>query len=225
MLIDNKVVLNQIDAILNRCNKIIEDNAGTGDEFPFSGLSHIEKVEIKTLLAATIDRLAPSGTPYRNEAHDILILQRDVVVAINHLIGILVALRADYEAGYLESIHELIHADIFTDFLEMADYLLEEGYKDPAAVLAGGVLEEHLRKLCQKNNIPTQKDESRPKKADKLNAELADAEVYSKLDQKSVTSWLDLRNKAAHGKYDEYLKEQVALMVNGIRDFISRNPA
>ena len=25
--------------------------------------------------------------------------------------------------------------------------------------------------------------------------------VYSTLDQKSVTAWLDLRNKAAHGKF------------------------
>ena len=105
----------------------------------------------------------------------------------------------------------------------MADYLLEEGYKDPAAVLAGGTLEEHLRKLCQKNDIEIMKDISHYRKADSLNADLAGANVYSKLDQKSVTAWLDLRNKAAHGKYDEYTKEQVALMVQSLRDFISRN--
>ena len=44
----------------------------------------------------------------------------------------------------------------------------------------------------------------RPKKTDRMNSELTKAEAYSKLDQKSVTAWLDLRNKAAHGKYDEY---------------------
>ena len=60
----------------------------------------------------------------------------------------------------LANIDELIHADIFTGFLEMGYYLLEEGYKDPAAVLAGGTLEEHLRKLCQKNNIETRKHPS-----------------------------------------------------------------
>ncbi len=29
----------------------------------------------------------------------------------------------------------------------------------------------------------------------------------------------------SHGRYDEYSREQVALMVDGIRDFITRNPA
>ncbi len=35
----------------------------------------------------------------------------------------------------------------------MAEYLLKEGYKDPAAVITGSTLEEHLRKLCIKNGI------------------------------------------------------------------------
>jgi len=51
---------------------------------------------------------------------------------------------------------------------------------------------------------------------------LAAATVYNKLDQKSVTSWLDLRNKAAHGQYSEYSKEQVNIMFQGVMNFISR---
>ena len=62
----------------------------------------------------------------------------------------------------------------------------------------------------------------RPKKAESMNADLARARVYEKLDQKSVTAWLDLRNKASHGRYDEYEKKQVDLMLQGVRDFISR---
>jgi uncharacterized protein (DUF2164 family) len=53
--------------------------------------------------------------------------------------------RQDYEAGYLQSVVELVHADIFADFLEMADYLLQQGYKDPAAVITGSVFGAHLR--------------------------------------------------------------------------------
>jgi hypothetical protein len=55
-----------------------------------------------------------------------------------------------------------------------------------------------------------------------LNADLAKAGKYDKGDQKQVTAWLDLRNKAAHGKYTEYTKERVDLMLDGVRNFVSR---
>jgi hypothetical protein len=139
--------------------------------------------------------------------------------------GTLQALRDDYESGYLQSVVELVHADIFADFLDMADYLIQQGYKDPAAVVAGSVLEEHLRKLCGKQHISAVKADGSPKKADALNSELTAAGAYSKLDQKGVTWWLDLRNKAAHGKYSEYKQDQVMLMIQGVRDFASRYPA
>ena len=65
----------------------------------------------------------------------------------------------------------------------------------------------------------------RPKKADQMNSDLAAFPAYGKLDQKNVTAWLDLRNKAAHGDYGAYSADQVALLSQGVRDFITRNPA
>ena len=140
-------------------------------------------------------------------------------------IGTLQGLRNEYDAGYLQSVVELVHADIFADFLDMADYLLRQGYKDPAAVVTGSVLEAHLRKLCDKHGIPVVKPDGSPKNANTLNSDLAGADIYSKLDLKNVTAWQDLRNKAAHGQYSEYTKEQVTLMLQGVRHFASRYPA
>ena len=139
--------------------------------------------------------------------------------------GILRALRSDYAAGNLQSVVELIHADIFADFLDMADYLLQQGSKDAAAVVIGSVLEEHLRKLAEKNGISSIQSGGAPKKADAINSELAGAVVYSKLDQKSITAWLDLRNKAAHGQYADYTKEQANMALQAVRDFAARHPA
>jgi hypothetical protein len=138
------------------------------------------------------------------------------------LIGTIEALRKDYKAGALAPIQELIRAEVFDDFLEMSEHLLDQGYKDPAAVVIGSVLEQHLRKLCDCFKIPTQLN-GKPKKADQLNSELAAKKVYEKLDQKSVTAWLDLRNDAAHGRYDKYGAEQVRLLLLGVRDFINRS--
>ncbi|MEZ0611986.1 hypothetical protein ACAW74_25970 [Fibrella sp. WM1] len=127
--------------------------------------------------------------------------------------------------GWLNDLAGIVSAEVFSDFMDMADHLLTEGYKDPAAVMIGSVLEEHLRRVAQNNGVDTYviKDgKPVPKRADLLNADLAKALVYNALDQKQVTAWLDLRNKAAHGKYVEYTKEQVDLMYQGVLNFIGR---
>ena len=124
---------------------------------------------------------------------------------------------------------KLVSAEIFSDFLEMATHLLEQDYKDPAAVMIGSVLEENLRQLCHSIGIETEIEKEEgifiTKSADRINSDLAKAGIYTKLDQKSVTAWLDLRNKAAHGKYREYEKEQVILMMQGVTDFLARMTA
>jgi hypothetical protein len=40
-----------------------------------------------------------------------------------------------------------------------------------------------------------------------------------------VTAWLEVRNKAAHGKFEEYPSEHVDLLLRGVRGLISRYPA
>ena len=141
--------------------------------------------------------------------------------------AILQAVRDEIAGGWLFTIQSLVAAELFADFLTMAEHLLETGYKDPAAVMAGSVLEEHLRQLSLKNSLPLEDERDGalvPRKADRLNAELAKANIYSKLDQKLVTAWLDLRNNAAHGKYDTYALEQVRQMIQGIIEFMARKP-
>ena len=112
----------------------------------------------------------------------------------------------------------------------MASYLLSEGYKDAAAVIIGSTLESHLRQLCscQKPPIAVENVDAKgkriPIKADTLNADLKKNNVYGLLDQKNITAWLEIRNNAAHGHYTSYTKEQVELILLGVRDFIARTP-
>lgn len=173
-------------------------------------------------MVATIERFAPPTSVYLTSTRATMKKMGEYnAVNIPHVVGNLRALRTAYEAGYLATVTELVHAELFVDFLEMADYLLSEGYKDPAAIIGGSVLEEHLRQLSVKHGISVTTG-GKPKKSDLLNAELASAGVYTKLDQKSVTTWLDLRNKAAHGKFTEYNKQQVEFLLQSVRDFIVR---
>ena len=143
--------------------------------------------------------------------------------------GMLKAVRQAVASGYLVTVRELVRAEVFTDFLDMAQYLLQEGYKDAAAVLVRGVLEEHLRELCDRKGIDTTYTDSRgktlPKKLDTINADLKKAAIYPTTDQKSVTFWYGLGTDAAHGHYANYTPEQVKLMLQGVTDFIARHPA
>jgi len=140
-------------------------------------------------------------------------------------IAILEAIRSELQGGWLFEIKSLVASELFSDFLDQADHLLQQGYKDAAAVMIGSVLEEHIRQLCLRHSIEicdTKDEKTIPRKADRLNAELAKASVYSALDAKQVTAWLGLRNSAAHGDYSAYTKEQVRNMSSGIVEFMVR---
>lgn len=176
-----------------------------------SDLSGSTQTEVQTRLAACIDRMAPPDSPYQKKSN----------THPQNQVGALRALREDYQKGFLVKIESMIQGDLFADFLEMAKYLLDNKYKDPAAVIIGAVLEEQLRIMCSTNNIPVTQN-NKPIKAESMNTELTKATVTSKLDQKSITAWLDLRNKAAHGRFSEYTVDQVKLMYQGVQDFIVR---
>lgn len=143
---------------------------------------------------------------------------------LRRIIGTISALKSDLQNDYLKSFSDIIQSEVFSDYLEMAEHLLNEGYKDPAAVLIGSTLEVHLRELCVSNTINIENTNSKgnlvPKKADLMNSDLAKANVYSSAYQKQIIAWLGIRNSAAHGKYSEYSKEEISLMLQGIRQFI-----
>jgi len=139
-------------------------------------------------------------------------------------LAIIRSIKSEFDNGWLYTLRELLSAEIFSNFLEMSKYLLDEGYKDAAAVMIGSTLEEHLRLLCANHGVDvtiTKGDDIVNKKAEILNADLKKSEVYGLLEQKQVTAWLGIRNSAAHGKYAEYNIEQVKLMYMGVMNFIS----
>lgn len=144
------------------------------------------------------------------------------------IVGIVRALKIDLEDGYLHSYSELVRGEMFENLIEMAKHLVEEGYKDAAAVIAGASLESHLRQLSNKYggsvDYNAKDGSTRKKTAERLNQELGKS-AYSPFDQKQITAWLDLRNNAAHGHYSGYDHDQVAKLIEWVGDFISKNPA
>ena len=130
-------------------------------------------------------------------------------------LGILKAAKDDFINEFLSKTRVLIEAQVFDEFLEQAEHLLNQGYYTAAAVIAGSVLEDGLRKLCVKNGISL----SAKPKLDTMNADLAKASVYNLLKQKQITALADLRNKAAHG-LGGFTKEDVEGMIKDVRRFM-----
>lgn len=144
---------------------------------------------------------------------------------MEEVLSVAVGLRDDLSDGWTESVAELVHAETHSDYLEMAESLLSSGSKDPAAVIVGTALEVHVRALCVKHGVDTELSTGAPKKADTMNADLKKAGVYGTLQQKQLTAWMDLRNKAAHGDWKEYDIQQVRLLIDGVREFMLKFPA
>jgi hypothetical protein len=217
------------DFFIKQLEEIISDFNGIKTKALYDDLSGGADIEeIMAVLSkakAAVARIVGDDSEY----------YKDIVSAIaqTHLyegerlkkvIGAIQALKSDLVNGYLKSFSAIVQSEVFSDYLEMAEHLLKEGYKDPSAVLTGTTLEVHLRDLCLANSIPIETTNAKgnliPKKADLMNAELTKAKIYSPAYQKQIIAWLGIRNSAAHGKYSEYSNEEIALMLQGIRQFI-----
>lgn len=136
---------------------------------------------------------------------------------IVHFLGVVEAAKHDLENGLLLDMRALISAELLGDFIDQAELLLNQGYYVPAASLAGAVLEDTLRKLCELQNILV----AEKTKIDRLNVDLVKAGIYNKLVQKRITVLADIRNNADHGHFDEFKREDVDDMVKWIRRFTS----
>lgn len=128
--------------------------------------------------------------------------------------AVFLAAREDFEGGYLNSIRNLVQAELAGNEIDQARELLQSGYSAPAAVVAGVVLENTLRSLCAKRALPVGGME-------RMNADLAKVGEYNVLVQKKVTSLAAVRNSAAHGKTSEYTNEDVKNLIDEVERFVT----
>lgn len=193
-----------------------EDANLTSADLAFAIFSHT-KLRNTDLSNATGLEQASHPTPSELDQETISI-RTDLPVAFLKGCGL-----SDREVA--SAIKGLVSAEVFSDFLDMASYLLEQGYKDAAAVMIGSVLEEHLRQLCQSNSIDTfdtKNGRKIPKGGNMLNQSLRRANAYNQIDGRSIEFWFDIRNQAAHGNYGQYSRQQVELMLRGVLEFLAR---
>jgi HEPN domain-containing protein len=215
--------------ILNRYEQLITESSsikalsrkahseytGSYDTFGSDGDAlYLEwKVKVKNLLLLSCGE---NSIHYKDfiEAEEVQSFDTNPRV-IRRLVPILMAAYDDFKNGFLTSFKQIVQAEVFDSELEQARALLNSGYKNSAAVIAGVVLETAIKELCINNGIELEK-----KKLTRLNEDLAKAGIYNALQQKLITAMADIRNNAAHGDYDQFTKEDVIRMIEDIERFL-----
>lgn len=134
----------------------------------------------------------------------------------------------DFANGLFSDLSLQIEAEIVADYMGQAEQLLAEGQTGqydhvPAAVLAGAVLEKGLRTLCTKQTppLPLVDPKGNPLMMNRLIDDLKKAGVFNELKAKHLRAWADIRNKAAHGEFSEFNRNDVGKMIGGINDFLA----
>jgi hypothetical protein len=156
------------------------------------------------LIAAqhAVQLVCPSTSdPYHADAHRII---RNAVLPLWHLVpqmaALLTRLLEEIEGGLLTTIENHAIAITFDDFFDHGAEYLKRGRKDEAAVIAGIVFEDTIRRICRALGV-TENGVA----MDTLISELArrDPPVLTALKAKRARSAAGLRTSAAHARWDE----------------------
>ncbi|MBK1888688.1 hypothetical protein Undi14_01480 [Undibacterium sp. 14-3-2] len=231
MVPDYQQTINRLEEIINNGKAALKSETTRTDpddrKSTITELNYLKFLPFRVASLNFIERTLGKDSPYLE--HFRQHCQSNHRVHVERGVALLEEVNAELRSQWLWSVRGIVASEFYADFLTMADDLLAEGRKDPAAVIGGGVLEEHLRRLCGKHSISTTQVQPdgkiKQRKADALNADLAAANVYDKMMQKIVLSALGIRNEAAHGHFEKYDAQLVATFLAQVTDFIRRVPA
>lgn len=217
-LVDEINELLELSATFNdRYAKGTDDNIGTDLYEDFLYFYTRVGFIFKSIKKDTID-----GKLKRFYLHHIRIAKNPIdgieetVIEINA--GLKVAKR-EIENGLLYQVSDLIEAEVFSDFLEYAKYLLDKGFIHSVPVIVGSVLEHELRSILEKNQLPTKTDKGKNLTLEPMNENVGKAGIYDMKVQKRITALAQIRNDAAHGDYDKFTKEDVEDMYKYVLNF------
>jgi hypothetical protein len=129
--------------------------------------------------------------------------------------AVFLAGKEDYEKGFATSLSKSISGELFGDFVKLAKQCLEEGQKDPAAILASAALEDALKRYAAMNEVEVY-DKGMPEVVSALKAKgLIGGAQKSLLDVMPK-----LRDYSMHANWDKIKPEGVASMIGFVEQFL-----
>jgi hypothetical protein len=214
--------ISRIEALIANANQVMRERApgNEGDEadYPIPVQFRLKEDAFYGWRAQSVTALTAIVGADHTYTREFLRLVTDPSTGCVKLgISLLATVTKDLADGFLVQMETLISAEIFSDFLDMAQHQLEHGYKDPSASLAGAVLEDGLRRISRHNGITVSKTDD----LGSLSGKCLDAKLYNQIVRKQLAVWTDLRNQADHGHFTEYNADQVKSMIEGVQSFLA----
>ncbi|MGA2441567.1 MAG: DUF4145 domain-containing protein [Tepidisphaeraceae bacterium] len=191
---DHEAIVQKFARLLERASQSMHEREKSQDGF----ISGVTYYEVRTSALNLLARTAGKSSIYYRE-----LLKSRVNPSI--MVGILTAAMTDFREGFMVDTKLLISAEVFADFLVQADVLLENDYKDAAAVIIRAVLEDGLRRVCSSKQIAVKERDGVHELADALVRQ----NVLTAVQFKEIQAKKEVGNKAAHGKFGEYTKADV----------------
>jgi len=213
-------VLAQADALVEKGRAI--ELRPQGEQYSFGGEPRLQPgpyAEWRSQSLAFLRSVLPEDHTYVSEfTRETALVQPNnpEVPQRDGGVGVLGAVRADLAGGYLVQLRRLLSGEVFTDFLGMATHLLSEGYRHPAASLAGAVLEDSLRRTLGARGVKSTGN------LESMNKLALDSGLYSGVIFTQVKVWIAIRNDADHGNFDRVEHSSVESMVRDLPAFLIR---
>ena len=113
----------------------------------------------------------------------------------------------------LFDIRQLAQADLFDSELDSAQELAKNKFNRAAGVVAGVVLERHLKEVCANHGLTLRK---KAPQISELNDKLKSANVIDIPQWRSIQHLGDLRNLCAHDKQPEPTRDQADELIRGV---------
>lgn len=203
---DHEAIMQKFMRLLEMIDKSIEE--GQRNKGIISPVTYFEvRVSALNLLARTVGE----NSIYYRELHHMTQPNPSIVK------GILNAAMTDFHDGFMVDAKFLISAEVFADFLDQAAALLEHDYKDAAAVIIRAVLEDALRRVCASKKIGLRDRAG----IDEMAKELTKQNWLTAVQFKEIEAKKEIGNKAAHGRFDEYTREDVVAFHEFVQRFLS----
>ncbi len=195
---DHEAIISKFARLVAKAAELAKPRGG----FDTEDIAHW--FELRTSALNLLERTAGAGNIYYRlllESHG----SDQLKFTPGIMLGILNSALTDFREGFMVDAKLLVSAEVFADFLVQAEILLENDYKDAAAVITRAVLEDGLRRICVSKGVVV-----KPRWGiDDLAKELTKLNVLTAVQAKEIDAKREIGNKAAHGKFSEYTKEDV----------------